>query len=147
MECRSPGNLDDCETHGYSRSDALLPNPVERRSVFNLLEPLHPHGAIIATRPTRPCFSNGQRLPPITTCDVRSPSQTAPTTELIFPHSLHTASSNTNNLSTDFAIKLRKPRPTPDGFVILPRILTCVYLDIELPSRSWNAIQLPMTSR
>jgi hypothetical protein len=65
--------------------------------------------------------------------------QTASTTGPVPPHSSHTSSFETNDASTDFAIKAQ------GRTVILPHIETHVYLDIELPSRSWNAIQLPCT--
>jgi hypothetical protein len=71
--------------------------------------------------------------------------QTVPASEQIPPHSSHTSSFETSHSSTDFALRLRKPRPAQGCAVILPRIETHVYLDIVLPSRSWNAIQLPCT--
>ena len=43
------------------------------------------------------------------------------------------------------AVALLKPRPTQGRVVILPRIETHVYLNIDLLSGSWNAIQLPLT--
>ena len=51
---------------------------------------------------------------------------------------------STNHSTTGLSIKL-KPRPD-QGVVILTRIEKHVYLDIKLPSQSWNAIQLPSTN-
>jgi len=75
-------------------------------------------------------FSLPNRLP-------RGTGETTPATELTPSHFPHTS-------FTDFAITLVKPRPTQGRAVILSRIETHVYLDIDLPSR-WNAIQLPLT--
>jgi len=84
-------------------------------------------------------------LPPATT-DAPDASQTAPTTEPILPHSSHTSSFKTSHSSTNLAITLVKPQPAQGSTVIvLPRIETHVYLDFGLPSRSWNAVQLPCT--
>ena len=77
--------------------------------------------------------------------DAPDASQTAPATEPIPPHSLHTSSFGASDSSTDFSIMLLRPRPTQGRAVILPRIETHVYLDIHLQSRSWNAIRLPLT--
>ena len=84
---------------------------------------------------------NRQFVPPTTT----NAPDTGPATEPIPPHSSHTSSFATSDSSTDFAIKLLRPRPTQGRAVVLPRIETHVYLDIHLQSRSWNAIQLPLT--
>ena len=82
---------------------------------------------------------------PPTTIDAPDPGQTAPTTEPIPPHPSHTSSFQTNHSNTDVAIRLLKPRPIQGRAVILSRIETHVYLDIDLPPRYWNAIQLPLT--
>ena len=52
-------------------------------------------------------------LPTMT--DALDASQTAPATELISPHSLHTSSFETSDSSTDFAIKLLRPQLTQGG--------------------------------
>ena len=83
--------------------------------------------------------------PPPTTADVPDAGQTALATSPIPPHSPHPSSFGTSHSSTDFAITLVKPRPTQGGVIVLPRIENHVYLDISLPSQSWNAIQLPRT--
>ena len=91
---------------------------------------------------------DGQLVPPtMTGARGRGTGQSPPTTEPAPSpsHSAHTPSSNTNDSSTDFAISLINPRPTQGSAVILPRIETHVYLDIGLPSGSWNAIRLPFT--
>ena len=101
-----------------------------------------------STNQTNPSSLPNRQLVPPTTTDTRDAGQTAPTaptTELTSPHSSHTSSLQTNDLSIDFAIRLIKPRQTKGCTVILPRIETHVYLDIALPSRSWNAIQLLLT--
>ena len=69
------------------------------------------------------------------------------TTQSIPFHCSHMSPLDTNSSSTDFAISLFKPPPTPTqrSTVILPRIDTHIYLDITLPSGPWNAIQLPLT--
>ena len=64
---------------------------------------------------------------------------------LLPPHPSHTTSLDTSHLSTDLTVRLLKPRPTQGGAVVLSRIETNVYLDIILPSRSWDAIRLPST--
>jgi hypothetical protein len=87
-----------------------------------------------------------RHLVPPTAADAPDSSQTTPTTELILPHPSHTSSLETSDPRTDFAISLLKPQPTLGCAVILPHIKTHVYLDIVLPSRSWNAIQLPCTN-
>ena len=86
-------------------------------------------------------------LPPILTHDDRTTCQTtAPTTKLIPSHPSHTSSFESSDPSTDFAITLVRPRlPQGSAIVVLPRIETHVYLDIVLPSRSWNTIHLPLT--
>ena len=87
-------------------------------------------------------------LPPTIT-DARGTGQSPPITEPAPgpSHSAHTSSFDTGDSSTDFTIRLLKPLPTPTqgGAVILPRIETHVFLDIDLPSGSWNAILLPFT--
>jgi hypothetical protein len=85
---------------------------------------------------------NRHRVPP--TADAHDAGQTAPTTEPptaepIPPHPPHPSSFKASHSGTDFAIKLLKPLPT-QRCVVLSRIETHVYLDIGLPSRSWNAI-------
>ena len=82
---------------------------------------------------------------PSTTTNAPDAGQTAPTMELALPHSSRTSSSGTNDSTTGFTVSLLKPRPTQGPTVILSRIETHVYLDIVIPSRSWNAIQLPLT--
>lgn len=91
-----------------------------------------------------PSLPNAQ-LVLTTTTSTPDAGQTAPTAEPIPPHSSHTSYFDTSDSSTDFAIRLLKPRPTQSSAVILPRIEAHVYLDIGLPSGSWNAIQLPWT--
>ena len=86
-----------------------------------------------------------RHLVPPTATDAPDANQTAPITEPVPPHSSHTSSFETGHASTDFTIRLCTPRPTQVRVVILPRIETHVYLDIVLPSRPWNAIQLPLT--
>ena len=98
-----------------------------------------------STDQTNPSSLSNRQLVPLTTTDAPGASQIAPTTEPISPHSSHTSSLETSDSITDFAITLLKPRPTQGLTVILSRIETHVYLDIHLPSRSWNAIQLPLT--
>jgi hypothetical protein len=71
--------------------------------------------------------------------------QSAPTTELMPPHRSRTSSFKTSHSSTDFAIRLCKPRPTQGPAVFLSRIETHVHLEVELPSGSWDSIQLPFT--
>jgi len=84
---------------------------------------------------------------PILTFESRSPSSpTASITPPIPPHSSHTSSLETSHSSTNFAIALVKPRSAQgSAIVVLPRIETHVYLNIGLPSRSWNAIHLPFS--
>ena len=98
-----------------------------------------------STNQNDPSLFPNRQLVPSTTTDAPDAGQTPPTTEPNPPHSSHTSSLQTSDSSTDFAIRLIKPRQTKGRAIILPRIETHVYLDIDLPSRSWNAIQLPLT--
>lgn len=91
-----------------------------------------------------PSLPNGQLVLPTTT-GAPDAGQTAPTTEPNSPHFSHVTSFHPSDSSTAFAVSLLKPRPTQGSAIILPRIETHVYLDIGLPSGSWNAIQLPCT--
>jgi hypothetical protein len=99
-----------------------------------------------------------RHLVPPTTADSPDAGQTIPTTEPVPLHPSHAPSFETSDPSTDFAIRLLKPRPTQGCAVVLSRIESHVYLDIvlsrienhvyldiDLPSRSWDAIQLPCT--
>jgi hypothetical protein len=97
-------------------------------------------------QPDSSSLPNGQLSPPTFAHDVRRPYETVSNTELTLSHSSHTSSFETSDSSTDFAITLVKPRLAQgSAIVVIPRIETHVYLDIGLPSRSWNAIQLPFT--
>jgi len=93
------------------------------------------------TNQTNPSSLPNRYLVPPTTADAPDASRTAPATELLPPHPSHTPSFDTSHSSTDFTVRLLKPRPT----VVLSRIETHVYLDIVLPSQYWNAIRLPST--
>jgi hypothetical protein len=87
-------------------------------------------------------------LVPHTITNAPDAGQPAPTMGPMPSHSSRTPPFETGHLSTYFAITLVKPRPAQDSaIIVLPRIETHVYLDIELklPSRSWNTIQLPLT--
>ena len=97
------------------------------------------------TNQTDPSSRPGPHVTLPTTTNALDAGQTAPATGPIPSHSSHTSSFGTSYSSTDFAITLVRPRPTQGGAIVLPRIETHVYLDISLPSRSWNAIQLPRT--
>ena len=91
-------------------------------------------------------FSLPNRQPiPLTTTDARGTGQTVSTTEPNPLYPSHTPYFGTSDSSTDFAITLLKPHLTQGNAIVLPRIETHVYLDINLPSRYWNAIQLPRT--
>jgi hypothetical protein len=94
---------------------------------------------------TNPSSHPNRQLVPPTSTDAPDAGQTAPASEQIPPHFSHTSSFETSHSSTDFALRLRKPRPTHGCAVILPHIETLVYLDVVLPSRSRNAIQLSCT--
>ena len=87
---------------------------------------------------------NWHVLPP-TTAETPTASQTTPTTQTIPPSSLAHLPSRTGHSSTDFAIRFLKPLPTQGCAVVPSRIETHVYLDIDLPLRSCDAIQLPLT--
>ena len=97
------------------------------------------------TNHTNPSSLSNRQFVPLTTADAPDASQTAPITELIAPHSSYTSSLETSHSITAFSIRLLKPQPTQGRTILLPRIETHVYLDIHLPSQSWNAIQLPLT--
>ena len=84
----------------------------------------------------------GRPLVPPTTIDA---PDAAPTIERIPFHSPYILSFESSHSTTDFAISLLKPLLAHGSTVILPRIETHVYLNVGLPSRSWNAIQLPCT--
>ncbi len=142
MEGRSSGNLSDPTPHGYSRNDALAQLP----ATFGLPLSIQVSRAAASAQgnysdQTDRCpFPNGL----LTNRDVRSPDQTAPTTGSIFPHSRYNSSSDINNSNTGFAVRLLKPQPTLEGVVFIER-RNHVHLDIDLPLRLWNAIQLPST--
>jgi hypothetical protein len=91
-----------------------------------------------------PSLPNRHLVPPNTT-NASHAGQTASTTGPVPRHPSHASSFETSDPITDFAIRLLKPRPTQGCTVVLSRIENHVYLDIELPSRFWNAIQLPCT--
>jgi len=97
------------------------------------------------TNQTNPSPLPNRHLVPRTTADAPDASQTAPTTGLLPRHPSHTPSFDTSHSSTDFTVRLLKPRPTEGCAVVLSRIETHIYLDIVLPSRYWNAIRLPST--
>ena len=147
MDGRSPRNLDDAATHGYSRSDAPAQPPTTFGTSLSTQSPRTASWGNYSDWIDSSLFLNGQLIRSFTIGDVGIPDQTTPTTEPFFPHSTYSPSSDINNSTTDFAIRLLKPRPTPTqgSTVILPRIETQVYLDIDLPSGSWDAILLQFT--
>jgi hypothetical protein len=98
-----------------------------------------------STNQTDPSLPPNQHLVPPNTTNAPDAGQTAPTTESIPSHPQHTSSLEPNDSGTGPVIRLLKPQPTQGRAVVLPRIETHVYLEIELLSRSWNAIQLPLT--
>jgi hypothetical protein len=96
-----------------------------------------------STNQTSPPSLLNQHLVPPNTTNAPVAGQTPPTTEPIPPHPQHTSSFDSNSSSTDFTITLVKPRLAQgSAIIVLTRIETHVYLDIEPPS---NAIQLPLT--
>ena len=133
----------------HDHGAAPLPELASWPSPLPTTPPLHlddVSASYDSTNETDPTSFRHRLLPPILTRDVLRLCQTAPTTELTPSHPSHTSSFETSDLSTDFAITLVRPTP-PQGsiIVVLPRIETHLYLDIVLPSRSWNAIRLPLT--
>jgi len=98
------------------------------------------------TNQTDPSSPPNRHLLPPTAADASDASQATSATQPIPPHPSHTPPFEISHSNTDFAIRLLKPRPTQGCVVVLPRIETHVYLNIDLPLRSWNAIQLPLTT-
>ena len=98
----------------------------------------------IPTHQADPFLLPERQFIPSTTIDALDTGQTAPATEPIRPHSSHTSPFATSDSSTDFAVRLLRPRPTQGRAVVLPRIETHVYLNIDLQPY-WNAIQIPLT--
>ena len=134
----------------YGREPAPLPELAPGPSPLPTPPPCLDNVAAISVwnssaNQTNPSSLSNRQLVPLSMTDAPDASQTAPTTELISPPSSNISSLETSDSTTDFAIRLLKPRPTQGLTVILPRIETHVYLDIHLPSRSWNAVLLPLT--
>ena len=132
-------------SYGYGRLplQPLASWPTATPSLDNVAA-LRPVWGTSTNQTDSPSLPNGRLVLPTTT-GASNAGQTAPTTEPNPPHFSHTSSFYPSDSGTAFAISLLKPRPTQSSAVILPRIETHVYLDIGLPSGSWNAIQLPCT--
>ena len=123
-----------------SATNPLAINPLH----VSITSLLHTYGTILPTRLTRPRFriDNWFLSPRPRLLAVVKPLQ---------PQSQSPLIPRTPLLSKP---AIRSPTPlsgclNPDQITVAPlirsRIETHVYLDIHLPSRSWNAIQLPLT--
>jgi hypothetical protein len=99
-----------------------------------------------STNQTSPSPLPKQYLVPHNITNTPDAGQPAPTTRPIPSHSSHTPSFKISDSNTDISISLVKPRLVQgSAIIVLPRIETHVYLDIDIPPQSWNAILLPLT--